>query len=300
MARPKALSTRPPLSRTLTGPLATRTQQPPWLLFSFALLVMSVASGCEGCLKRPPVESVERLAYPACEGVSELPEGRVLASGHLRSGPLMRDHAVVERWELRERACLRVMTIRQEWPMGISDVEVVFDQDYRPLRVWKRMSMPSVPGQRRAPPDTRLYELRTTPATMSRASEEGRDFYAFRAPSPVAVVGPGRALLGAWIRQHLDLAEGETVRGPVLDFRRPVERIETISLRREADAVMPDVAGPSGHVRVYTVFGRESVFTDDEGNVLGDLAGLRPHALLTTPEPAELPSDEPPDPLGTP
>jgi hypothetical protein len=96
-----------------------------------------------------PVESVERLAYPACEGVSELPEGRVLGSGHLRSGPLMRDHAVVERWELRERACLRVMTIRQEWPMGISDVEVVFDQDYRPLRVWKRMSMPSVPGQRR-------------------------------------------------------------------------------------------------------------------------------------------------------
>ena len=76
MARPKALSTRPPLSRTLTGPLATRTQQPPWLLFSFALLVMSVASGCEGCLKRPPVESVERLAYPACEGVSELPEDR--------------------------------------------------------------------------------------------------------------------------------------------------------------------------------------------------------------------------------
>lgn len=264
------------------------------------LLVVAVASGCEGCLKRPPVDSVQEQPYPGCEGVAELPEGRVIASGHLRSGPEMRDKAVVERWELRERACLRVMTIRQEWPMGISDVEVVFDEAYRPLRAWKRMSMPHVPGQRAAAPDTRLYELRNDPATMTRASEDGREHFTFRAPQPVAVVGPGRALLGAWIRQHLDMPVGETVRGPVLDFRRPVERIETIALRREEDAVMPDVAGPSGHVRVYTVFGRESIYTDDEGNVLGDLAGLRPHALLTTPEPAELPSEEPADPRGTP
>ena len=118
--------------------------------------------------------------------------------------------------------------------------------------------------------------------------------------TPVAVVGPGRALIGAWIRQHLDLGAGETVRGPVLDFRRPAERIETVALRREDDAVMPDVAGPEGRVRVYTVFGRESVFTDDEGNVLGDLAGLRPDALLDTPAPPALESDEPPDPVGTP
>ena len=185
--------------------------------------------------------------------------------------------------------------------MGISDVEVVFDEDYRPLRAWKRMSMPRPPaGQLGPTPDIRLYELRGDPATMIRSSEEGREYFTFRAPPPVAVVGPGRALLGAWIRQHLDLAVGETVRGPVLDFRRPAERIETVALRREADANMPDVAGPGGHVRVYTVFGRESVFTDDEGNVLGDLAGLRPHALLDTPEPPELPSNEAPDPRGTP
>ena len=140
---------------------------------------MGVASGCEGCLKRPPVESVTELPYPSCDGVAELPEGRVIASGHLRSGPEMRDKAVVERWELRERACLRVMTIRQEWPMGISDVEVVFDEHYHPLRAWKRMSMPHVPGQQTAPPDTRLYELRNDPATMTRVSEDG-DFIRFR------------------------------------------------------------------------------------------------------------------------
>ncbi|MCA9535393.1 MAG: hypothetical protein KC593_16985 [Myxococcales bacterium] len=283
----------------MPGP--TRTQQPSWLLFSFAALVTLVVGGCEGCLKRPPASSVERLPYPSCPGLDELPEGQVLASGHLRSGPDMRDRAVVERWELRERACLRVMTVRQEWPMGISDVEVVFDEHYQPLRVWKRMSMPRPPAGQRAPtPDIRLYELRTSPATLTRTSEDGREYFTFRGGRPVAVVGPGRALLGAWIRQHLDLTVGETVRGPVLDFRRPAERVETVALRREADALMPDVAGGDGHVRVYTVFGRESVFTDDEGNVLGDLAGLRPHARLTTPEPPALPSDEPPDPVGTP
>lgn len=185
--------------------------------------------------------------------------------------------------------------------MGISDVEVVFDEQFRPLRAWKRMSMPRPPAGRRAPtPDTRLYELRTTPPTMTRQSEDGHEYFTFRAETPVAVVGPGRALIGAWIRQHLDLGAGETVRGPVLDFRRPAERIETVALRREDDAVMPDVAGPEGRVRVYTVFGRESVFTDDEGNVLGDLAGLRPDALLDTPAPPALESDEPPDPVGTP
>ena len=206
---------RAPRRRPLNRPPQhgwTRTQQPPWLLFSFVLCLVSVAAGCEGCLKRPPAEHVERLPYPTCPGMSELPAGEVLASGHLRSGPEMRDQAVVEHWELRRRACLHVMTIRQEWPMGISDVEVVFDEQFRPLRAWKRMSMPRPPAGRRAPtPDTRLYELRTTPPTMTRQSEDGHEYFTFRAETPVAVVGPGRALIGAWIRQHLDLGAGETV-----------------------------------------------------------------------------------------
>jgi hypothetical protein len=208
----------------------------------------------------------------------------------------MRDRAVVERWELRERACLLVMSVRQEWPMGISDVEVVYDDQLRPLRVWKRMTMPVVPGQVAAPADTRLYELRNDPPSMTRVSEEGREHFTFRAGAPVAVVGPGRALMGMWIRAHIDMPEGETTRGAVLDFRRAAERIETVALRRESDMINPEVAGPGGRVRVYTVFGRESVFTDDEGNILGDLAGLRPDALLETPRPPELSSPEPADP----
>ena len=60
-----------------------------------------------------------------------------------------------------------------------------------------------------------------------------------------------------------------------------------------------DVEG-LGTVRVYTIFGRESVFTDEDGNVLGDLAGLRTHESLSTPEPPAQPRFGEPDPINTP
>ena len=86
----------------------------------------------------------------------------------------------------------------------------------------------------------------------------------------------------AWIRANPDLAVGESVSGPVLDFRELYENIDDVALRRDPDREEESLGR---RVRVYTVFGRESIFTDDEGRVLGDLAGLRPSESLDTPEP---------------
>ena len=247
-------------------------------------------------MKRPPVESVTVLPYPSCEDGSDNDETeREISSGVLRSGATMREQGVVERWSLVQRGCLHVMRVRQDWALAVTDVEVVFDADYRPLRAWKRSGLPAGHDAARTPPvDTRLYELRNRPPTMTHVSGEVREHFSFRGGAPVAVNGPGRALIGAWLRANPDLAVGDIVRGPVLDFRRGVERVETVALRREAD--IDDASVADGAVRVYTVFGRESVFADAEGNILGDLAGLRPAARVQgeLPPPREgLPEPDP-------
>jgi hypothetical protein len=53
-------------------------------------------------------------------------------------------------------------------------------------------------------------------------------------------------------------------------------------------------------VRVYTVYGRETVFADETDAVIGDLAGLRPHELAGTPVPTPMPMYGTPDPVHTP
>jgi hypothetical protein len=55
-----------------------------------------------------------------------------------------------------------------------------------------------------------------------------------------------------------------------------------------------------GKVRVYTFFGRETVFADEHDTVIGDLMGMRPHALLHTPEPLAIPTFGAIDPEHTP
>lgn len=250
-------------------------------------------------MKRRPVAEVEEHPYPTCEG-APLPEaGEVLAEGTLRSGPRMRE-TVVERFRVEKKDCVYVITVHQEWSRQIDDVEVVYDLDWRPLRAWKRMTIPGVSDEDgRA--DTRLYELRNDPPTMTRRAEgevehrvfQGRDV---EAGPVVAVVGPGRALLNAWI-QAAQLEVGDIVRGPVLDFREFVERVDEVALRRDPDR-REETLGRS--VRVYTVFGRESVFADEDDFVVGDLAGLRDARDLETPAPEPLPSYGAPDPRGTP
>lgn len=221
-----------------------------------------------------------------------MPEGEVIASGHLRAGPGMHEE-VIERYEYRRRGCYYTYTVWQAWPRGVTDAEVIFDDSWRPIRAWKRMTVPGVAGVA----DIRRYELRTDPATMVWRGEDGVQRFWFRGGRPVAVIGPGRGLVSAWIQANPDLEVGETVRGPVLDFRSLVERVDEVALRRDPDRVVPELGG---RVRVYTVFGRESVFTDDDGWVVGDLAGLRPSALVPGPEPVVPPSPSPPDPVHTP
>jgi hypothetical protein len=259
-----------------------------WLFVFFA--VAGSTTGCEACLHRVPTETVETLPYPTCDG-EPMPAGEKIAEGHLRSGPGMQDQ-VVERYEYRRRGCYYTLTVRQEWSRGVTDAEVIFDDAWRPLRAWKRMT---VPGTHEVV-DVRRYELRTQPATMVWRGEEGLQRFWFRDGQPTAVMGPGRGVISAWIRANPGLEVGGIVRASLLDFRALVERVGEVALRRDRDRDVPGL----GRVHVYTVFGRDSVFTDDDGWVVGDLAGMRPSSILPGPEPAPLPSPSPPDPVNTP
>jgi len=55
-----------------------------------------------------------------------------------------------------------------------------------------------------------------------------------------------------------------------------------------------------GKISVYTFYGRESVFVDARGAVVGDLAGLLPDRLVKLPALPELPRYGAPDPVATP
>ena len=90
-----------------------------------------------------------------------------------------------------------------------------------------------------------------------------------RGARPTAIIGPGRGLLTPWI-QRAHLAVGGRARESVLDVRESMEVIRDVTLARLEDRDDPTL----GHVRVYTIYGREPVFTNDEDVVVGDLMGL--------------------------
>jgi hypothetical protein len=237
--------------------------------------------------KHVPVERVAELGYPTC------PEGtrRILSSGYLRSGPTHIDPNIVERYSLEDRGCNYAMTVRQEWPRGTTDVEVLYDRAFQPLRIWKQMSLP---GSAKSPPtaEVRRYELRTRPVEMKKRRQDGSiEYEKILGGSPTVVIGPGRGLLGVWIRQA-KLAVGEKTHAQVIDVRG-LEKIERGALQREQD--LTD-ASLGGRVQVYTFFGRETVFADSAGSVIGDLAGLRPDAHLSTRAPPAIPLFAPLDP----
>ncbi|MEM9074075.1 MAG: hypothetical protein AAGE52_36625 [Myxococcota bacterium] len=235
-------------------------------------------------MKRRPVESVEEHPYPTCGG-EPLPEGELIAEGTLQAGPIAREQSILEHFRFERRGCVNVATIRQQWANQASDVEVIFDENWKPIRVWKRMIVPGVPLDE-FPPDTRLYELRNNPPTMTMRNEEGFEHRQFNAGVPIAAIGPGRGLISAWIwAQGREMEVGDVVRGPVLDFRQLVERIDEVALRRDPDRY-EETMGRT--VRVYTVFGRESVFTDEEGVVIGDLSGLRAPEFAEADPPVEV------------
>lgn len=227
------------------------------------------SAACEERLAQRPAEPAPALPPPDCGGgVESLPAGHVVAEGTLVPGPTMQAKGIVERFEVRRRDCLLVASVEQDTPLGQVLAEVVFDADRRPLRAEVRRAVPGREGA----VDLEVIELRGETPRLERRSWDGYvEHRVLRGERPIAVVGPGRGLLTVWIRAA-DLAVGEKQRGPVLDLSGYV-RIREATLRRDLDREEPTLGR---RVRVHTVYGRDSVFCDDSGLVIGDLAGLRP------------------------
>ncbi len=260
---------------------------------ALVLAALVVVGGCKR--KHVPVASVPELPYPSC-GASALPAGEVLASASLRAGPDSNEPTVVERYELRQRACLYVLTGRQEWLRQSTDVEVVYDDALRPLRAWKRMTIPGV-SREDGNADIRRYELRGPEVTIARRVAGGpRSYEILRGQRPTVVIAPGRGVLTPWLRRAR-LQPGGAVREYALDMREQLEVIRPVTLRRDPDLFVPALGRT---VRVYTIYGRESVYADEHDAVIGDLGGMLPPERVASPMPRPTPMYGAPDPLHTP
>ena len=264
------------------------------LLLSLLLATLVASAGCKRFQRKHiPVERVQELGYPTCSG-QPLPEGEVFGQGELRAGSTHPDKSVVERFTLKKRGCVYSATVRQEWPLATADVEVLYDASLTPIRIWKRMTLPGLkdPGKSA---DIRRYELRTSPVEIKRKPQDGKvDFEQLKGGAPHAVIGPGRGLISMWIKRA-QLKPGEKVRELAIDVRA-LEVIEPVTLLREPDMVHREL----GPVQVYTFYGRETVFTDANGVVIGDLLGMRPAKLVKLPAPPAIPLFGSVDPVHTP
>jgi len=285
-----------------------------------AVALACTPAAVSGCRRHHiDVSSIPELGYPACPGggggsdraVTDHGDGGVgehgvtVARGHLRSGPLSEEKNVVERFELDKTSCGYTFHSRQEWPLDISDVEIRYDASLSPIWAWKRMT---IAGSRRPDgnADIRRYELRTGDVFIKRRAADGAITLQkllpggrIKVPAGArvgAVVGPGRGVITVWLKRAKLPVGGKTY-DLVLDFRGMVETLEMASLERQPDLYEPSYGKK---VRVYTFFGRETVFADDDDVVIGDLAGMRPSDSLKTPAPPPLPTYGGPDPLHTP
>jgi hypothetical protein len=256
---------------------------------AMALVVAASAAACRR--KHVPVEVVPELGYPSC---GDAGTWTAVARGHVRSGPFSHEKNVVERFDLGRTDCGYVFHSRQEWPLAISDVEVHYDAELAPIWAWKRMT---IAGSTRPDgnADIRRYDLRTGEVFVKRRDAAGQTTLekllpGGRAQVPPgarvgAVVGPSRGIITAWLKRA-KLGVGARSRELVLDFRELSETLEMGTLERSQDQFEPSLGRT---VRVYTFYGKETVFADGDDVVLGDLAGMRPSSSLTTPEPDPLP-----------
>ena len=270
---------------------------------SCALLCSVALAACKR--KHVPVESSPELGYPSCGDAGGDEHGSPVAAGHLRSGPLSPEKNVVERFELRRTSCGYTLVSRQEWPLAISDVEVRYDASLAPIWAWKRTTL-AASTRPDGNADIRRYEMRTGDVFIKRRDPSGETTLQkllpggrMKAPEGArvgAVITPGRGGITAWLKRA-HLPPGGKTQDLVLDFRDVVESLEVATLERGPDLQQPGYPAP---VRVYTFFGRETVFADAQDVVAGDLAGMRPASSLTTPEPDPLPTFGGPDPVHTP
>ena len=265
----------------------------------FGRVSMLAGIGLMVACVHPPRERAEsgvELGYPDC-GAEELPEGERVADGTLRAGPVMLDSSLVERFEVRRRGCVTVFSGEQDWSHGSTDLDVVYDSEtLLPLRAWKRVLSPGPqPLEERVV--TRRFELRSERVALSQRSGAGPlEHWWIRGRRPSVVLGPGRGLLTMWLRRAR-LAVGGRTREAVLDIRESMEVVRDVSLLRLADRFVPAL-GRS--VRVYTIYGREPFFADDDDVVVGDLMGLVPAARVDAPLPAPVIEPSPADPVHTP
>ncbi|MDB4973773.1 MAG: hypothetical protein JWN48_2114 [Myxococcaceae bacterium] len=284
-------------SRDLS-PLSSGSSRSSVSIFMLALVAVWVAlSGCERIKdrftkKHIAVASLEDLGYPSCEG-KVLGRVHTVAEELIRSGPTHSDHTIVERYGIYDNACQVIFGSRQEWPMGTTDFEVVYDKDLLPLRIWKRDTVPLLPNAGEKA-DIRSIELRSQPIGIKRSAAGSLSYEQLKGVRPQAVIGPGRGSISIWIRRA-KLKPGQKVREPIIDVRA-LEKIEPVTLMREPDMVHPEL----GPVRVYTYYGRETVFVDQNDMVVGDLAGMRADKLLSTPRPPAIPTFGVVDPVHTP
>ncbi len=250
-----------------------------------------------GCIEMPRerVDALPDRGYPECaSGAAAAVQAPV--TRELRAGPVMTEESVIESFSLQARACLVVYTGHEEWAMGSTDLEIVYDADRRPLRAYMRST---APGPQPAPErtDVRVFDLRGPHVELTRRAPLGDiERLRYRAPTPTVVIATGRGALTPWI-QRSHLAVGGRVREAALDIRERVEVIRDVTLRREEDRDDPLL----GHVRVYTIYGREPIYTDDDDVVVGDMMGLVPASLVDRERAPAVPTDGPPaprDPFG--
>jgi hypothetical protein len=259
-----------------------------------------------GCRKKHVVvESEPELGYPACLDGGADETGTLVGEGHIRSGPLSNDKTVSERFELRKTSCGYTFRSRQEWPLDISDVEVRYDATMTPLWAWKRMT--TAASQRLdGNADIRRYELRSGGVFIKKRDALGTITLEHLLPGGRikvpegarvgAVIGPGRGVMTVWLKRAR-LKVGQKTDDLVLDFRNMIEGVEIAALERNDDRFEPSV---NKTVRVYTFYGSDTIFADDDDVVIGDLAGERPSDSIASPEPPAMPTFGGPDPVHTP
>lgn len=240
-----------------------------------------------------PRERVEALAdrgYPTCaDGAPQAQMDGVQRV--LRAGPVMTEQSVVETFALAAVGCHIVYTGHEEWAMGATDLEIVFDAERRPLRAYERSTAPGPqpPAERT---DVRVFDLRGPHVEMHhRAPLEQIEHLVYRVASPGVIIATGRGALTPWI-QRAHLAVGGRLREAALDIRERIEIIRDVTLRREEDRDDERI----GHVRVYTIYGREPIYTDEHDVVIGDMMGLVPAELVQRPRDPLVITDGPPTP----
>ncbi|MCU0681265.1 MAG: hypothetical protein MUF34_03230 [Polyangiaceae bacterium] len=259
------------------------------LALTLAACLLLAPAGC-GRRQHFEVDRLDELGYPTCADGSERGAPELLADRRLRSGQDDTRGVLFEQVRIERRGCLRAVTVRQATGIQIADVEAIYDENLLPLRLWRRFASPR-PG---APPalDLKRFDFRTPELGVKHLSERGKvDFEVLRGKNgikPRAIIGPGRGLLTAWL-WRAKLGVGQKLRERVLDFRA-IEILRDVTLMRHEDRDDPALGR---RVRVYTIYGREPFFTDENDVVLGDLAGLLPAGNEPLPPLPELGAADP-------